>query len=247
MLIEQEFYCSFAGAMLGAYWGAEMNTAEREGRICEVAVDPKYPVHTAWDLGKAVNNPIWCFQCIPGEPGPRIVDFYRPESDDLEQWIKWLNDKGYVGNDYVPHDILVSEWGTTRTRFDTLKLLGRKPKRVAKVGVAEGLNAGRLTIKLAKFDEERCTLGVDGLKNYRREWDDELKTFRENPVKDWAEHIGSSFRYLSLAWRDATVKEPPKEKPKELVYEAKPGGRVESNMSIQEAIDAMIKRKKAGR
>ena len=247
MLIEQEFYCSFAGAMLGAYWGAEMNAAEREGRICDVPVDLKYPVHTAWDLGKAVNNPIWCFQCIPGEQGPRIVDFYRPESDDLEQWIKWLNDRGYVGNDYVPHDIVVSEWGTTRTRFDTLKLLGRKPKRVAKVSVAEGLNAGRLTIKLAKFDEERCELGIDGLKNYRREWDDDLKTFRENPVKDWAEHIGSSFRYLSLAWRDATVKEPPKEKPKELVYAAKPDGRIESNMSIQEAIDAMVKRRRAGR
>jgi hypothetical protein len=76
MLVEQEFYCSFAGAMLGAIFGSEINRAEREGRIKVVDVDPAYPVHTAWDLGKAVNNPIWCFQVIGDQL--RIVDFYRP-------------------------------------------------------------------------------------------------------------------------------------------------------------------------
>lgn len=202
-IFEQEYLCSFAGAMVGAYWGAEMAQAEREGRIAVVPIDTRYPVHTAWDLGKAVNNPIWCFQCIPGENGPRIVDFYRPESDDLEQWVIWLNERGYNGTDYVPHDAMYTEWGSTRTRIEILHSLKRKPSRVQKVSVADGINAGRETIKVARFDAERCELGIDGLKNYRREWDDELKTFRENPVKDWAEHIGSAFRYLGLAWREA--------------------------------------------
>ncbi|MFB7145012.1 hypothetical protein ACWGMK_06180 [Agrobacterium deltaense] len=209
-MFEQEYYCSFAGAMVGAYWGAEVAAAEREGRITTVEVDTRYPVNTAWDLGKAVNNPIWCFQCIPGEPGPRIVDFYRPETDDLEDWCKWLDDRGYNGTDYVPHDALHTEWGKGRTRIDVLRALKRKPSRIAKVSVADGLSAGRQTIKVARFDKARCELGIDGLKNYRREWDDELKTFRENPVKDWAEHIGSSFRYLGLAWLEIKKEEPPK-------------------------------------
>lgn len=244
LLIEQEFYCSFAGAMVGAYWGGEIAAAEREGRIGVVPIHEDYPVHTAWDLGKAVNNPIWCFQVIPGEPGPRIVDFYRPESDDLEQWCRWLDDKGYNGTDFVPHDIIVSEWGTTRNRFETLKLLKRKPHRVAKVSVADGINAGRETIKVARFDAVRCELGIEGLKNYRREWDDELKTFRENPVKDWAEHIGSSFRYLGLAWRDATVKEKPPQKPRELEYVARPDGTIRGNLSVADAVAAMVRRKR---
>lgn len=238
---EQEYLCSFSGAMVGAYLGAEMAKAEREGRICTVDIDWSHPVHTAWDLGKAVNNPIWCFQVIGDQP--RIVDFYRPDNDDLEQWVKWLNDKGYKGNDYVPHDILVTEWGTTRTRFDTLKLLGRKPKRVAKVSVADGLQAARKTINTAVFDAERCELGIDGLKAYRREWDDELKTFRENPLKDWAEHIGSSFRYLGLAWKDATPPKKEPEKPKELEYVATPTG-VRGNMSVKDAVEAMVRRRR---
>ncbi|NKK06734.1 hypothetical protein GFL93_12770 [Rhizobium leguminosarum bv. viciae] len=243
-IFEQEYLCSFAGAMVGAYWGADVARAEREGRICEVPVNHDYPVHTAWDLGKAVNNPIWCFQVIDGKP--RIVDFYRPESDDLEDWIRWLDDKGYKGNDYVPHDAVVTEWGTKRTRVETLQLLKRKPRRVAKVSVADGINAGRKTIQAAVFDKERCELGIEGLKNYRREWDDELKTFRENPVKDWAEHIGSSFRYLGLAWREAIVHQP-KEKPKsEIAYEADvKTGAIKSNLTFAELIKRQEKRRRA--
>ena len=242
---EQEYLCSFNAAIMGAYWGGEIAEAERQGRICEVPINWSHPVHTAWDLGKAVNNPIWCFQVIEGRP--YIVDFYRPETDDLEDWCKWLDDRGYKGTDYVPHDIVQFNWGANRTRLDTLKLLGRKPKQVGKVSVAEGINAGRETIKLALFDRSRCEIGIDGLKNYRREWDDDLKTFRENALKDWAEHIGSSFRYLGLAWKDAIVlKEKPLPKT-ESVYEARPDGTVVSNLSVKEAVDAMVARRRKNR
>ena len=243
-MFEQEYLCSFSGAMIGAYWGAEINRAEREGRVREIGIDWSHPVHTAWDLGKAVNNPIWCFQVIAGQP--RIVDFYRPDSDDLADWIKWLDDKGYRGNDYVPHDILVTEWGSKRTRFETLQSMGRKPVRLPMVSVADGLQAGRTTINAAVFDDNpRVSDGIEGLKNYRRDWDDERKTFRDTPVKDWAEHIGSSFRYLSLAWRSVA---PPVDKPKlpdRLEYAVERDGTIRGNMDVKSAVDAMVRRRRA--
>lgn len=237
----QEYFCSFAGAMVGAYFGAEVAKAEREGRVLDVPIDWSHPVHTVWDLGKAVNNPIWCFQVIG--KSLRIVDFYVPESDDLEEWVSWLNERGYSGNDYVPHDIVVTEWGSKRTRFETLVALGRRPIRIAKVSVADGLQAGRTAINAAVFhageDEpdraERVARGVDGLKAYRREWDDELKTFREHPVKDWAEHIGSAWRYLGLAWKE--VAPAPAKKPKPQV----PPGYVEMPGSPQPERPGRIK------
>jgi hypothetical protein len=210
---EQEYLCSFSGAQVGAYFGAEMAKAEREGRMLDVPVDPRHPVHTVWDLGKAVNNPIFCFQAIG--KWLRVVDFYRPESDDLEEWVVWLKERGYNGVDYVPHDIANTEWGSRRTRLETLVQLGRNPRRIPKVSVADGLQAGRTAINSALFhtgDDEagqRLALGIEGLKAYRREWDDELKTFRENPLKDWAEHIGSAGRYLGLAWREEYVRPKP--------------------------------------
>jgi hypothetical protein len=219
-IFEQEYLCSFTGAMVGAYFGAEISKAEREGRVRELPVDPKYPVHTAWDLGKATNNPIWCFQTTDDPVLPlRIVDFYQPESDDLEEWCATLNARGYVGNDYVPHDILVTEWGSKRTRIETLRALGRKPKRIVKVSVADGLQAGRVAINSAVFaDNEAVARGIEGLKSYRREWDDAFKTFKEYPVKDWAEHIGSAWRYLGLSWREERAALPPPQKKQDLIF-----------------------------
>lgn len=242
-MFEQEYLCSFSGAMVGAYWGAEVNKAEREGRICSVEIDPEHPVHTAWDLGKAANNPVWCFQVIAGRP--IIVDFYQPESDDLADWVKWLDDKGYKGTDFVPHDIIATEWGSKRTRLEILQSMGRKPKRLPMVSVADGLQAGRVTINAALFaDTPRVQAGLDGLRNYRRDWDDDRKTFRETPVKDWAEHIGSAFRYLSLAWKDVVPPAEKKPQPKELTYEVGPDGIVRGNMDVRAAVEAMMRRKR---
>jgi phage terminase large subunit len=245
-MFEQEYLCSFSGAMVGAYWGAEVNKAEREGRIRRFEIDPAHPVHTAWDLGKAVNNPIWCFQVINGQP--RIVDFYQPESEDLADWVKWLDDQGYDGTDYVPHDIIATEWGSKRTRLETLQALGRRPKRLPMVSVADGLQAGRATINAALFrDTERVNAGIEGLRNYRRDWDDERKTFRETPVKDWAEHIGSAFRYLGLAWKEVVPRAEKPVQPKELQYQVLPNGQVVGNMDVRAAVEAMMRRKAKGR
>lgn len=242
MLVEQEFYCSFAGAMIGAYWGAEVNAADREGRICDVPVIDGLPVHTAWDLGAPANNPIWCFQIV----GDRvhIVDFYRPETEDLEDWCDWLSERGYKGNDYVPHDIFHQSWGAKRTRVQMMKDYGRKPFPVRRVSVGDGLTAGRETLKVARFDAGRCALGVEGLRNYRREWDDELKRFRDNPVKDWAEHIGSAFRYLGLAWRELRKVAPPPPDPRHDYHAAvAPGVIMQSGVTFNE----MIARRKRAR
>lgn len=248
-LFEQEYLCSFSGAMIGAYWGGEMNRAEREGRVAVLEIDWTHPVHTVWDLGKAANNPIWCFQVIAGKP--HIVDFYRPDSDDLDDWCGWLDARGYHGNDYVPHDILVTEWGSKRTRFEILQSKRKHVKRIARVSVADGLQAGRATINAASFHTgsddrgERMQLGIDGLKNYRREWDEDLKVFRDTPVKDWAEHIGSAFRYLGLAWRDVVPPIKKIEKPTELIYERKADGTIAGNMDVRAAVEAMVKRRRS--
>ena len=249
-LFEQEYMCSFAGAMIGAYWGGELNKAEREGRIQTVEIDESHPVHAVMDLGKAANNPMWFFQVIAGQP--RIVDFYRPESDDLDDWLRWIDDRGYDGNTYVPHDIMVTEWGSKRTRMDILreKRKGKHVARIPKVSVADGLQAGRMTINQAVFhkgDDERgkrVEFGVEGLKNYRREWDEDLKVFRDTPVKDWAEHIGSAFRYLGLSWRDVIPPKPKDEKPKRLEYVANADGSLRANMDVRAAVDAMVKKRR---
>lgn len=247
-MFEQEYLCSFSGAMIGAIYGAEMARAERDGKFKPVAIDWKRPIHTVWDLGNAENNPIWCFQVVGKEL--RIVDFYLPETDDLSDWIAWLDDHGYKGTDYVPHDIMRTEWGTGKTRIETLREKGRKPKRIPMVSVADGQQAGRTAINAAVFHDDdddraaRVKRGCEGLRSYRREWDEDLKTFKPTPVKDWAEHIGSAWRYLGLAWRDEIDRSAPPKLPDEPEYRALPDGSIVSNMPLRAQIEAMIRRKR---
>jgi phage terminase large subunit len=74
-LIEQEYWCAFEAAILGAYYGKELARASREGRIRQVKPDPDLPVHTAWDLGVDDANTIWFFQVSGGEI--HVVDYYE--------------------------------------------------------------------------------------------------------------------------------------------------------------------------
>ncbi len=57
-----------------------------------------------------------------------------------------------------------------------------------------------MTLPLCVFDP-KCESGIDALEQYRREWDDERKTFGQNEIHDWTSHPADAFRYLAIAWR----------------------------------------------
>ena len=101
-----------------------------------------------------------------------------------------------------PHDAKVREWGSGRSRLETLRMLGRKPRVVPMHSLQDGINAARLTIPLARFDATRCARGIDRLKSYEAEWSEELRCFKKTPLHNWASHEADGWRYLSMAWRE---------------------------------------------
>jgi len=198
---DQEYFCSFEAAIIGAYWGAEMAVAERDGRIGSYAVDPALPVHTAWDLGVGANLAIWFWQALAGKIA--VVDYYQSHDGNIEAAAAEIIGKGYRrGTDWVPHDAKVRDIGTGRTRIETMIKAGLQPRLVPNHNPEDGRNAARVTIPRCYFDKERCETGIEALKAYRREWDEKNRTFKDNPVKDWADHPADAFRYLSMAWRE---------------------------------------------
>src|SRR5262245_2392381 len=202
-LIEQEYYCSFDSVIPGSYYAKEMTLAERDGRICQVDVDPDLPVHSAFDLGVSDCTAIWAFQVNGQEL--RAVDYYEASGHGAEHYAEWLNEQGYHGVDWVPHDARVREWGTGRSRVETLRMLGRNPRVVPAHSLQDGINAARLTIPLVRFDAVRCARGIDCLKSYQAEWSEELRTFKKTPLHDWASHGADAFRYLAMAWREPMI------------------------------------------
>lgn len=195
----QEYECSFEAAIQGAYWGKEMRAAEESGRICDLDVDDSMPVHTAWDLGVKDATSIWFFQSLAG--GINVIDFYEASGVGLDHYAEVVRNKRYPkGTDYVPHDAKVKEWTSGRTRIEQMELLGLKPELVADHRLMDGISAARETLARTRFDRTRCADGIEALKQYRAEYDEERKVLKPTPRHDWTSHAADAFRYLSLAW-----------------------------------------------
>jgi phage terminase large subunit len=200
-LIDQEYHCSFEAAILGAYWGKQMRLAEQEGRICDVLVNPDLPVQKAWDIGVDDAMAIWCFQVYLDHLD--VVDYYEGHGQGFDHYRDWLFARGYRGTDWVPHDAKVREPGApgARSRIESMVALGLSPGLVPDNGLMDGINAGRLTIPFARFDEAKCAKGLDCLREYSTDWDEKSHAFKLTPKHNWASHGADAWRYLSLALR----------------------------------------------
>lgn len=198
----QEFECSFDAAILGAYYGKEIAQAEREGRITAVPYDDSIPVYAVWDLGKGANMAVWLWQIVGKEI--HIIDYHEGQhSDGIPQTITKLNALGYpIKNDWVPHDAKATEIGTGRTRIEQLLSLQRKPKLVPDHKEDDGIAAGRLTLPRCYFDKLKCADGLEALRQFKADFDEKTKAFKDHPKADWTNHAADAFRYLAMAWRE---------------------------------------------
>ena len=203
---EQEYMCSFNAAVMGAFYGREMAKLRAENRIAAFDAIASRPVHTAWDIGVRDDTSIWWWQVQANRPV--ILECYTNAGGGLEHYAEkdalvraehgWKRTKDTI--DWVPHDARVLEWGSGRTRIESMQKLGLNPRLVGQASKLDGINAGRITLDRAII-HPRCEQGIAALEQYRREWDDERKTFRATEERDWTTHLADAFRYLSLAWR----------------------------------------------
>lgn len=215
-LIDQEYWCSFEAAILGAYYGREMMEAEQDGRITNIEPDLHAPVHTAWDLGVKDSTAIWWFQIIG--PYINVIDYYEAANKGAVHYCDIVKNRGYFTEEsisFVPHDAKVKEWasdahqdGTPKQRIEVLLALGMNPKLVPSHRIEDGINAARQSLPKTRFDGKRCEKGIECLRQYRREWDNEKKVFKKTPLHDWASDGADAFRYLAMAWRTPQVEQP---------------------------------------
>ena len=221
---QQEYECSFNAAILGAFYAREMLAVRNEERIDRIEPIEGEPVHTVWDLGVSDSTAIWWFQVVGGQVF--ILDVHVAHGAGVDYYADLCHSKPWArGIDFVPHDAKVREWGTTgaRTRVETMQMHGLNPQLVPNATMMDGINAVRRTLPLCVFHPRTEEHGISALEMYRREWDDERKTFRASPVHDWASHPADAFRYLALAWRHAPRKRDERKRPQPQGHVLLPG------------------------
>ena len=209
---EQEYECSFTAAIIGAYYGKLLSDADDNGRVTRVPYDPAYPVHTAWDLGINDSTAIWFAQVFRGG-AVNVIDYYESSGVGLDHYADVLNRKDYTYGDHLaPHDIEVRELGSGKSRWETAYSLGLRFRVIPKMKVADGINAARMLIPKCYFDRDKCGEGLEMLRQYRQEWDEKRKSFRDHPRHDYTSHAADAFRYLAVGLENREVmRKPPQQ------------------------------------
>jgi hypothetical protein len=203
----QEFECSFEAAIVGAYFGKEMRNLTDESRITNVEYDPLFPCHTSWDLGYSDDTAIFWFQAVHGEI--RVLDYHSSNGENIDYYTNLIKSKereyGYkYGTHWLPHDARaktlssggksVIEQIATKIPIETLKI-------VPNLSLQDGIQASRMALQRAWFDT-KCQEGIECLRQYQREYDEDKKVFRDKPRHDWTSHGADAWRYLSIAYRE---------------------------------------------
>lgn len=238
-LFEQEYYCSFTAAIIGSYYGAEISRAEREGRVGKVPFDPRYPVFTAWDLGHSDDTVIWFYQVIGGRV--RIIDYYAAAGHGIAHYAGQLvgreveltisthrvaaeygeeipeaaHRKAYVyGRHNLPHDAQHRriEAAGKSIQDQLAAVVGHATINIVpNESLETGIQAVRAMLPVTSFDRDRCDDGIEAIRQYQREWDEQRKAFMNRPLHNWCSHPADGLRYLALSWRhDAQLPPPPR-------------------------------------
>ena len=209
---------AFAQSVEGAYYSKDMAKLEKRGGICDLPLMPGIPVNTFWDLGKNDTTAIWFHQQVG--MWHHFVDYYENHLEGGEHYVRELLKKGYIyGTHYLPHDGEVSEFMLPgqMTRRDRIEKLLSGHGQVVSVPVIDDIKDGiemvQNALVLARFDRTRCGEtkpgsgrgGLPAIRNYRRKWNEQLSTWHDHPLHDWASNGADALRQWAQGYPMSNV------------------------------------------
>lgn len=192
----QEFECSFHAAVEGSYYGKIINDLEQQQRITIIPREELSKTFCAWDLGMSDSTAIWVAQVVGKEI--RLLDYYENHGQGLDTYVSYIRDNGWShATQLLPHDVVVRELGTGKSRKEVLESAGLEITVVPKLSVQDGIQAVRQMLPRCWFDKD-VKQGLDALRNYRRNYDEKRNVFYDSPLHDWCSHAADAFRYLAV-------------------------------------------------
>ena len=208
----QEYYVSFDAAIMGSIYGEFISRIEHKGQILDYEVDPQFPVNTAWDLGRTDATAIWFYQVIAGEI--RVIDYYQDSLKEIPEYAGIIRKKAIEGGygyatHWLPHDARPKRLGMGgKSIMQQLQdeKIGRM-QIVPRYSIQDGIAAARATLPKVFFHKTNCETGLEMLRSYHYEYNEEKKIFTDSPMHDWTSHGADAFRYMALSWRNPKVHE----------------------------------------
>ena len=195
----------------GAIYKAEIQAAERDGRIRRIPYDGLRPVDTFWDLGFADRVSIWAAQRTPFEI--KVLRYFEGDHQAIDYYLKEIQTWGYVlGTCFLPWDGGTRNLGTGKSIEELMRAKGFSVRVNRQQSVADGINAVRTIFPQLYFDANLCADGLQYLRRYQWGPATALGVPRSQPLHDDASHPADALRTLAVG-----IKEP--ERPRQVVEE----------------------------
>lgn len=198
----QEMLCDFSAATIGAILGRYVEMADSEGRIHDDVGDDA-PVVISSDIGFRDTATWWFWQIRKG--GFDLVDYDEASGLDAEEWIPRLQEKPYdIQRIWLPQDAKVKTFQSKHSSLERfLQAFGpERVKIVPAVKVADRINAARVVIKRCQFHRTKCKAGLEGLREWSFEYNEDTQSFSKNPLHDWASHPGDGYSYGAVVLQE---------------------------------------------
>ncbi len=207
---EQEYLCSFDAANLGAILARSIGLAEKAGRVSDAVEFDEYgsPLDITADIGRRDTATWWFWQ--PKIGGYSVVDYDGGWGIDAEEWCYRLRDridkyrldgrKTPLGKIWLPHDARAKTFAAKRSAVEIfIDCFGSDHVAITPNSrIADRVNAARVLMPRIEFHATNCERGLDGLRAWQYEYNEETKIFSSEPVHDWSSHDGDGFSYGCL-------------------------------------------------
>ena len=110
-------------------------------------------------------------------------------------------DSGRLRNNYeaiwLPHDARAKTFTTKRSALERFVAaqIAKRVEIVPQTSVNDRINAARMVARQSYFDAQECAEGLDALRQWSYEYNEDTRAFSRTPRHDWASHPGDSFSY----------------------------------------------------
>ena len=199
-LIQQEYFCDFSAASVGAIVGRYISAAEHDGRLRAAEVGAEERIVVSCDLGYRDAAAFWWWVIRSG--GFHLVHYDEATGLDAEDWIERLERAPYrIDHLYLPHDARAKTFQTSHTVIERFSH-AFECSIVPATKISDRVNAARRVIPRCTFDPDACQRGLEALRAWSYKWDEERKILSQEPDHNWASHGSDAFSYGAQVVRE---------------------------------------------
>jgi len=220
---EQEFLCSFESANLGAILARTLGISEKKGLINdEVDFDPLgAQIQITADIGHRDTSTWWFWQ--PKMGGYSVIECDSGWGIDADEWCQRLHEKlrkyqikgrpSALGKIWLPHDARAKTFAAKRSAVEIfVQYFGADHVAITpNSAISDRVNAARVLTPRVEFNATKCSEGLDGLRAWSYDYNEDTKTFSQTPKHDWASHYGDGYSYGCLIMKQIAPPPKPKE------------------------------------